>query len=252
VKKLLKSAVYDLAFRLGFHLVHRERARTWDLSTHLRNLFRSLEIDCVIDVCANRGQYRDVLRDEVGYDGHVVSFEPIPENAAMLKQRGARDPKWIVYQYALGAQAGTQPFNVMKHDVFSSFLVPDNSHTQQFDAFNAVARVEQVSVHRLDAMIDEIAERTGARNFFLKLDTQGFDLEVIKGAEGCLPRVRGIQSEIAVKPIYKHMPDYLASMQTFEQKGFDVTGLFAVTRDKALRAVEFDCTLVNSRHLPRT
>jgi len=250
MRKQILKAVDGLTQRLGYRFIPQWRLRNWEINTHLADLFRMLEIDCIIDVGANRGQYRNMIRNELGYRGHIESFEPIPENAASMQQRAGGDPKWKIHQCALGAKDGSMPFNIMKQDMFSSFLKPDNSSTQQFDALNTVARVENVNLYRLDALFDEIKVRTGARNFYLKLDTQGYDLEVINGAKHCLSQVRAMQTEIAVKPLYVGMPGYMTSIESLTGMGFDITGLFPVTRDKSLRVVELDCTLINRAAVP--
>jgi hypothetical protein len=79
---------------------------------------------------------------------------------------------------------------------------------------------------------------------YLKMDTQGFDLEVVRGAERVLPSVLGLQSEISVVPIYQQMPDYLTALATFKDLGFVLTGIYPVVRDKSTLAVtEFDCIM---------
>ena len=91
----------------------------------------------------------------------------------------------------------------------------------------------------------ELKKKWPMQNLYLKLDTQGYDLEVIKGAENTLGEVRALQSEISILGIYSGMPDYLSSIKVFGEKGFDITGMFSVSRDKFLRVVEFDCVAIN-------
>jgi Methyltransferase FkbM domain len=76
---------------------------------------------------------------------------------------------------------------------------------------------------------------------FLKLDTQGYDLEVFEGASGCLDQIRGVQTEISVMPIYKGMPTFENSIQVFKSKGFEVSGLYSLSESRFPYAVEFDC-----------
>ena len=73
------------------------------LSGTLRNLFAELDIRCVLDVGANKGQYRDFLRSQVDYQGLIISFEPIQKNAVILQDRAKRDNRWFTYPYALGS-----------------------------------------------------------------------------------------------------------------------------------------------------
>src|ERR1700730_646638 len=90
------------------HLLH-ERA-------HLRRLFEFLNIDCVFDVGANTGQYARMLRRSVGYRGPIISFEPNPEVAAILRENARRENNWFVEEVALGASVGRATFNLMVED----------------------------------------------------------------------------------------------------------------------------------------
>ncbi len=69
---------------------------------------------------------------------------------------------------------------------------------------------------------------------------------MIKGASVTLGSIAALQTEVSVLPIYRHMPDWLTSLKTLKEHSFDVTGLFPVSQDPALRVVEFDCVAVNS------
>ena len=78
-------------------------------------------IDCILDVGANVGQYHDFLRDKVLYGGPIVSFEPVGRNIDRLHERARFDSAWRIEGYALGAAEGTLPLNVMVSDQFSLF-----------------------------------------------------------------------------------------------------------------------------------
>src|ERR1700733_4449511 len=74
--------------------------------SHLRRLFELLNIDCVFDVGANTGQYTKMIRKYVGYRGPVVSFEPNPDVATILRENARGDNDWLVEEVALGATVG--------------------------------------------------------------------------------------------------------------------------------------------------
>src|SRR5579883_1423367 len=91
-----KAVVKRATRALGYEVISRKRAGGRQLAIHLEELFCRLEIDCIFDVGANRGQYRNFLRQELGYRGPIVSFEPIPENVEYLNQQARSDPLWII------------------------------------------------------------------------------------------------------------------------------------------------------------
>jgi FkbM family methyltransferase len=234
----------------GHLLIPRGRFEGFALARHLRELFELLEIDCVLDVGANLGQYHDFLRSEVGYAGNVVSFEPIPDHAATLRARARRESNWFIEELALGAAIGESKFHVMVDTQFSSFLEPDHSCTGRFREQNCVQRSIHVQVEVLDDVLPAIEQKLGAKHIYLKLDTQGFDLEVIKGADQTLAHIRALQTEASVTRLYRGNPDYATTIQSLRQRGFDLSGIFPNNPAHFPRMLEFDCVMINARHLP--
>jgi FkbM family methyltransferase len=207
----------------------------------LIGLLRQLEIDCVFDVGANRGQYAQSLRS-IGYSGEIHSFEPIPGDFGKLKEAAAGDPAWHVHNCALGRAAGTSELNLVdsggEDTVFSSFLSPAHAMIPQ-----NVTRIE-VQVRTLDDMACDIpALRDDRRKLFLKLDTQGYDIEVCEGAKAVMSRIRGLQSEISVVQIYDDQPDYIEALQYYRGLGFSVMDLAVVNRTANNEVLEYDCIM---------
>lgn len=246
-ESVAKSIASWAANKLGCELVPFWRAERHELAKHLREVFKRFDVDMVIDVGANRGQYRDFLRMEVNYEGPIQSFEPIERLHKLLVERSAREANWDVHPNALGGADTEVDFNVMQDDQFSSVLAPKTQGLDQYAEMNSVHHKQRVQMRRLDAVAEESAALRNAKRIYLKLDTQGFDLEVFKGAGLTLARAVALQSEVSVLPLYEGMPDYKTSIATFNDAGFDVSGLFPVARDRALRIVEFDCVTVNRR-----
>jgi hypothetical protein len=77
----------------------------WDLYPLLIRLMRERQATVVLDVGANRGGFVDQLRVS-GYEGRVISFEPLPEPYGVLAQRAAGDPRWDAAETALSDTAG--------------------------------------------------------------------------------------------------------------------------------------------------
>lgn len=250
IKKILKINTGRLLERFGYGLVPSWMLPDLPLANHLRELFNILDIDFVLDVGANTGQYRDFLRDTVGYDGFIVSFEPVMKNVEILNQRAQLDTKWLIYNFALGAEENEVPINVMDTNSFSSFLTPSNSVLDDFSSQNNVNYQEIVKVKRLDDILPDLIKNHQINNVYLKMDTQGYDLEVFKGALHLLPSIKALQTELSVKQIYEGMPDYITAIQTLNKHSFDITGMYPVSRDRILRVVEFDCVMINTTQAP--
>jgi FkbM family methyltransferase len=243
--KIVKDSVLKVSRSLGYDIVPLREMKERDFALHLRALLAHLNVDCVLDVGANVGQYHDFLRDKVLYDGPIVSFEPVSRHVELLRERARADANWHIEGYALGAKDGNLPINVMVSDQFSSFLQPDNSRVREIDTLNTPCHVENVTVRTLDVVLPVLRERLGFERPYLKLDTQGFDIEVLQGGRESLAEMRALQTEASVIGIYKGMPQYMDIIRYLDQRGFDITGLYPVSRDSALRLVEFDCVMIN-------
>jgi len=241
----IKRLTNALASRFGYHIVPEWRAQGWPLSRHLQQLFKILEVNCVLDVGANEGQYHDFLRDEVGYSGLIISFEPIKGLADRLLERAKSESNWEVVGHALGSAPGTLHFNVMSDSKFSSFLQPNHRQVGRFTNENRVVRIEAVQIETLDKVINETFEGLPNRHLYLKLDTQGSDLDVLLGAQTILHRLRGLQTEASVRPIYAGMSNHKESLAALEAYGFDLSAMFPVSKDRAQRLIEYDMILVN-------
>jgi FkbM family methyltransferase len=245
---MIDKFVQAIARRFGYTVIPNWRMDDLALASHLRRLFAALEISTVLDVGANAGQYRDFLRNQVGFEGYIVSFEPVAALVEQLRLRVSSDPRWQILPWALGASDSKGEINVTRGSDFSSFLKPETSLLPQHERLNVVDHQETVSVKRLDGVFESIVRDLppGGR-VFLKMDTQGYDLEVMKGASGILDQIAALQSEVSVIPIYAGMPDYVMSAKTLADLGFDITGMFPVSEDALLRVVEFDCVMINRR-----
>lgn len=241
----LKTWIRNTSRALGYDIVPLRDVKERDFAIHLGQLFRFLQIDCVFDVGANVGQYRDFLREKVGYTGMIVSFEPVSRNVAILQQRSVSDPRWEIVGHALGSNRSSLPLHVMKSDQFSSFLAPDNTSVPGFNGLNEPDHIETVAVYPLDEVFPVLQRRLGFRRSYLKLDTQGFDLEVVKGATATLRNIVAMQTEASIINIYEGMPGYMDTIRILNDRGFDVSGLYPISRDAGMRLIEFDCVMIN-------
>lgn len=229
------------AAQAGYELTPQP-PRSERLEVHLQRLFGRLNINCVFDVGANRGQYGRSLR-QWGYDGRIISFEPSAADYQYLHQQAAKDPDWQTQQIALGANETTAEINVTSDSLFNSFLEPNEFIKGQG---LRVEKKEEVQVRPLDSLFAQSLQGLTHPNPYLKLDTQGYDFMVLAGAKESLNKFVALQIELSVKPVYEQMPPYLDSIARLERLGFEVTGLFPIARDNALRVVEFDCVMVRT------
>ncbi len=208
--------------------------------THLKRLLEILDINCVLDVGANRGQFAHELR-AIGYTGYIISFEPILQEFAVLSESFSNDPKWRGYQIALGSRDGSTKINVSDLTVMSSLLESiDNQRP---------TKSQDIDIKRLDSIFASITESIDDQIDFLKMDTQGYDLEVFEGARQCLGYISGLQSELSVQPLYKDMPHCIESLSIYEEAGFELYNLSVVNRITTGGLLELNAFMRRSKEL---
>ncbi len=204
----------------------------------LKGLLSDLAIDYVIDVGANEGQYVALLH-RIGYRGKILSFEPNRDVFDLLQKRYADEPGWKGFNYALGSSEGDLKLNIYEESSISSFL----RGNVKIQNSSKIRRVDKVSVRRLDAVLPSLIPDLNEKRFFLKSDTQGFDVEVVKGAEGIMGSIWGLQSELSVQPLYHDMPNYLEALGYFERLGFVLVDLWLVNKTVEGDILEYDCIM---------
>jgi FkbM family methyltransferase len=240
------KARLQLRRRLGIEVVRvASDARDAEtlLGLRLDQLFSTYGVELVLDVGAQVGNYAAFLREN-GYAGRIISFEPVAPTYEILAQRAASDPHWQAVNLALGSQDGEAELNVTKSTVFSSFLTPNAYALEEWAGGAVIDHVERVTVRRLDRVLPELIGSEAVPPTFLKMDTQGWDLEVLRGASGVIGDIIAIQSEVSVLPIYGRMPNLQESLDAFRALGFAIAGLFPVGYDSNNRVVEFDCVCI--------
>jgi len=210
------------------------------LQTLLRHFFDQQKVDCVFDVGANAGGYGRFLRHGVGYTGLIISFEPVFSTHSRLQKYASRDARWHTCQMALGGENGTLTIHVARDSVFSSFLAPYHGLIKSNQGQNEIVAEEAVPVKRLDSIFAELQTRHGFQRPYLKMDTQGFDREVLAGAHEVMPKLIGLQSEISLLPIYANMPGMSEMYPLISQSGFDLIGMYPVNVDCNMRWIEVD------------
>jgi FkbM family methyltransferase len=179
-------------------------------------------VTVVLDVGANVGQYGTRLR-RAGWDGRIVSFEPLPGAHAALTAAAAGDPSWhVAAPVALGDRDGSVTLNQAAESDRSSVLplrpciagLPAWGSAGLATAPAGGAREGAGTITVEAARLDNLFDRhVGPQDrAFLRIDTQGYELPVLRGATAVLPRLAGIQIALSLVPLRQGEPDWLASV----------------------------------------
>ena len=186
-------------------------------------------IELLFDVGANAGQYAMLTRTE-GYDGRIVSFEPLPDAFEALARNAASDPLWTVHERcALGAVPGEAELNIAGNSYSSSLLPMLHTHSDAAPDSVYVAKA-LTKVITLDSVFDRY--RTRGEKVFVKIDTQGFEAEVLKGASECLRQVYALELELSLVPLYENQQLYDYFLALLSESGFFLWSLSPVFSDQ--------------------
>ena len=201
VRRLMNRFGVDIVpFRTSRHPIARRR-----------HLFDQNEIDLIVDVGANCGQYGGFLR-RVGYTGRISSYEPLASAFAQLSATALSDPKWDVHHIGLGETEGTAILNIAQNSESSSILPMLPAHLRGYPESRYVA-TETVPMTTLAKVLDGLS--TSSR-IFVKVDTQGYERQVIEGAGDAIANVRGVQLEMSLVSLYEGeslMPEMINFMK---------------------------------------
>ena len=213
------------------------------LESHLKSVLDKNQIDLVINVGANIGQYGDWLRF-MGYKGDILSFEPLPSAFKLLSEKSNKDKRWRSANIGLGDSKEVKYINEYENSSFSSILTVNDFASNRFSGLINSAKVA-ISVDTLDNYLKKTPDYRN-RRIFLKMDTQGYDLNVFRGAKCTLDACRAIQTELSFIDLYDGMPSYREVLHEFEADGYGVSGIFAISRNIDLQIIEADCVLIRS------
>lgn len=226
-------------------------------AAYLTQLFHDYPFNVVVDVGANSGEFGALARS-IGFRGLIISFEPGAAAFERLSAAARGDREWIAVNVALGAADETRTLNVYRDDVLSSFREPverpDFRVEYGYDLMPSLheSRQETVRLQTLDSALAELSTALPASpRIFLKMDTQGFDLEVFRGTRTVRPQIVALQSELSYQPLYEGMPTAAEALSEFRAAGFAEGEFFTVHHDEHLRAVEMDCVMVRADLHPR-
>lgn len=222
-KGLIMSALLTRARSLLHHVGVDVRRWVPAVDPHVRRqaILAGADVDVVVDVGANTGQYGAVLRRH-GYRGRLLSLEPMSREFAQLRAAAAADCRWEAWRCAAGAEPGEITINVAGNSVSSSALPMLDAHADAAPR-SVYVGTDTAPVDRLDALLADRWVRW--RHPFLKVDTQGLEREVLSGAGEDLRQFVGVEMEMSLTPLYEGQMLLPEALETLDKAGFRLAGL---------------------------
>lgn len=177
----------------------------------------NMELDIFFDVGANVGSYVEQIRKQ-GYLGKVVSFEPTSAAHKVLLSQSSKDSNWSVYERcALGDNNGTVQINISLNSYSSSVLPMSQLHLDAAPGSEFVSQ-ESVPIFRISEIWK--SKFSQYRKVGVKIDVQGFELDVLAGAMEMIHFIEFIQIEMSLVKVYEGQSLYTDVDSLLRSYGF--------------------------------
>jgi FkbM family methyltransferase len=218
IRRLLWRIGYDISrFTPTSHPLARKR-----------QLFDVYKIDTVLDIGANSGQFAKQIRNDIGFAQRILSFEPLSTAFELLKANAKDDPAWEVFNYAIGNTVETGEINIAGNSYSSSLLGMLPSHEESAPDSKYIGK-EAIDIKTLDSIFFDLCKT--ARNVYMKVDTQGFESQVLKGAESSLAQIDTVQMEMSLVPLYEGELLFNEMLMLMGKKGYTLVAIEDVFSD---------------------
>jgi FkbM family methyltransferase len=206
-----------------------------------------MQINKVFDVGANVGNYGLELR-KYNFNGLIYSFEPIREVFSSLEKKTQKDNSWQSFNFALGNEDTRLEINISQQSDTSSILevLPkqlENAPTSKY------VRKEFIELKRFDSIFDNLVYPDD--KIMLKIDTQGYEMNVLKGALTNITKISIIQLELSLVELYQSetlFDEMIEFLKTYGFKLYSIENGFSSPSNG--RLLQFDGIFVNENLIP--
>jgi len=217
MKSVLKLRISKLCFCLAHPSCWAGLIRGVAPSVEHQDVLLDIDADLLIDVGANRGQFSLMART-IHPELTIHAFEPLPSEAIVYRRLIGSKTGVNLHEFALGETEGSAELHVSARADSSSLLSIGELQTRLFPSTSEVGRCT-VWVKPLDTLSEYWM---GASRAFLKLDVQGFELSVLRGARNALRHCAYVYVECSHVPLYSGQALFHDVKTYLAENGFDV------------------------------
>tara|TARA_B100001057_G_C22871425_1_gene959108 strand:- start:11089 stop:11820 length:732 start_codon:yes stop_codon:yes gene_type:complete len=211
IKYLIKKIFNSIG--LDIHRYNPTSGSTFEVYQSIK----MVRTNVILDIGANIGQFASQIRKK-GYKGKIVSFEPLSSAREILLSNSLKDQNWFIHdRSAIGDNNGNIEINISKNSVSSSILPLLRSHTDAEETSKYIGS-EKTPIVTLDSVKHLYLNKFS--NCFIKIDTQGYEWQVIDGAINTINESKGILCELSLVPLYEGQHLWRDIIERFESMGF--------------------------------
>ena len=187
-----------------------------------RKLLDFYKINTILDVGANSGQYGEQTIKDLAFKGKLISFEPVKKTFDKLSEKANSYSNWTVYNYGFGNKNEELSINLSENTYSSSLMNILPTHVKSAPESKVVGK-EIVKIKTLDLVYNDLIRANDC--VLLKIDVQGFEKNVLEGAQESLKHVKGVQVEMSIEELYQDEMLYLDMLLYMKKLGFDLCSL---------------------------
>jgi FkbM family methyltransferase len=194
-------------------------------------------VSVVIDVGANIGQFGIDIR-RYGFKGRIISYEPVENTFSLLLKTIPKHQPWDAIQLGLGSLESTEVINVSGNSGLSSSLLKMKSvHVENFPDSKTVYS-ESIQISTIDSQLSNLG--ICPESILLKLDVQGFEASVLRGAANSLSKIPLCFLEVSLIPLYEEEMTLLPVLSLLQNSGHEVVNVSRGIKGKNGQLLQLD------------
>jgi len=211
---------------------------------NLLGITKRYKVQTILDAGANKGQFALWSR-KFFPESKIYSFEPVYANFKNLERIAREDERWDVFQVALSDICeDRQIFHHINHPSSSSFHESTNLELELFPETKDKI-LENVSCVTLDDWLND-SNVCLHDDILLKLDVQGHETQVLKGAEKLLHITSIVITEVIVESLYRGQARFVDIVNILAESGFHFHGVLEHGFDKDDSVVSLDAVFIKN------
>ena len=217
LRRKLGRGLYKVADRMGLEV--RQPAARYAPLAAFQQLAGAQPLQVIFDVGANTGQTAHKLRHHFPL-AQLHCFEPYPDAFDQLQASLAADPKGVAHQVALGDQNGSALLFVNNESATNSFLANQPDPARQGP--HAYIQARDRTLAPMQTLTAFCRQQNISTIDLLKIDTQGYELHVLRGAQPMLTptQIRLIYLEVLFYPLYEAQARFYEIQALLDKSGY--------------------------------
>ena len=209
---------------------------------HLKFFSNIKKLNTIVDIGCHKGQFA-LISKFIYKKSKIFSFDPLKSSKKKYKSILKKKDGYHFFNYAIGNKDVIAKINISKKNDSSSLLEITEKQTSIFKNTEKI-KEEKIYIKKLNSCLKKKDLRKPS---LLKIDVQGYELEVLKGCQELLNCFDFIYIECSFVELYKKQPLYYEINKWLKKRNFKYVKKFNSSFDKHNKIIQADFFFKNSR-----